>query len=381
MMANPVAKISDSKTLFACVLMYMLAPVGMSLIPLLVGAGSDSLGLSQKQAGFLATADLAGIAVAAVLCTIWIRKLPWRPLALVGILIIVISNIISIWATSYYSICILRFITEFGQGIIFSLAMVSIADTTKPDRYFAFGIGLTVLISIAFFLILPGLIQEMGLTPIFITNAIVAVAVLPFVLWFPRHGQEKVQTQSDDRTFIIPLFVAMVAFMFFMANQGGLWAYMERIGNSAGFTPEFVGTALAATQVTSVMGALLASALSTRFGRVFPIVSGTLLFIVAMYLLLSLNSINYVIALCLTQFCYIFVIPYLLLICVELDPTGRLYILSIAFKLGGMSVGPSIVAQYLVPGSYAAVSTIGTVFLVFTLVLITPLAMRLDKRN
>jgi len=374
-----MTKTSDPKALFACVLMYMLAPVGMSLIPLLVGAGSDSLGLSQKQAGFLASADLAGIAVAAVLCTIWIRKLPWRPLALVGILIIVTSNLISIWISSFYLLCLMRFITEFGQGIIFSLAMVSIADTAKPDRYFAFGIGLTVLISVAFFMILPELIQSSGLSPIFITNAIVALAVLPAIRWFPEKALEKVQTSSGQSMSVIPLFVAMIAFMFFMATEGGLWAYMERIGNAAGFTPNFVGNALAATQVTSVIGALLASALSTRFGRVLPIVAGTLLFIFAMYLLLSVNAVNYVIAVCLTQFCYIFIVPYLLLICVELDPTGRLYILSIAFKLGGMSMGPSIVAQFLMPGNYVAVSTIGSVFLVLTMLIITPLALRLDK--
>ena len=378
-MTNGEVKITGPKTLFACVLIYMLAPVGMSLIPLLVGAGSDNLGLTQKQAGFLATADLAGIAVAAVLCTIWIRKLPWRPLAVGGILIIVISNVISIWVTSYYLLCVLRFITEFGQGIIFSLALVSIADTAKPDRYFAFGIGLTVLISIAFFLVLPGLIEDMGLTPIFATHAIVALMVLPVVLWFPRHSVEKKQSLSREPVSTIPLFIAMLGFMFFMATEGGLWANMERIGNAAGFSADFVGNALAATQVTSVMGALLASALSTRFGRVLPIVTGTLLFIFAMYLLLSVDSIYYVAAVCLTQFCYIFVVPYLLLICVELDPTGRLYILSIAFKLGGMSIGPSIVAQFLHPGSYTAVSIIGSVFLVSTLLFIIPLAMRLDK--
>ena len=171
----------------------------------------------------------------------------------------------------------------------------------------------------------------------------------------------------------------MIAFMFYMAAEGGLWAYMERIGNHAGFTPEFIGLALAATQVCSVIGALLASVLSTRYGRVLPVVAGCVLFIIAMIMLLGEGASLFVAAVCLTQFSYIFVVPYLLLICVELDPTGRLYILSIAFKLGGMSLGPSVTAQFLVPGSYAAVSWAGSLFLLITLALIVPLAMRLDR--
>ena len=362
-------------------MMYMLAPVGMSLIPLLVGAGSDNLGLTQKQAGFLATADLAGIAVAAVICTVWIRKWSWRPLAVGGITIIVLSNLVNIWVESYALLCLLRFITEIGQGIIFSLAMVSIGDTAKPDRYFSFGIGLTVFISIGFFLLLPGLIQLYGLPVIFITHALVALAILPIVSWLPARALPLPQVAESAHVSVIPLFIVMVAFMFFMAAEGGLWAYMERIGNSADFTPEFVGQALAVTQVASVIGALLASALSTRLGRILPIAAGNVLFIIAMFMLLGEGAATYVVAVCLTQFCYIFVAPYLLLICVELDPTGRLYVLSIAFKLGGMSLGPSIVAQFLTPGSYSAVSWVGSVFLVITLILIMPLALRLDRNQ
>ena len=380
-MTDSMVKTSEPRALIACVMMYMLAPVGMSLIPLLVGAGSDNLGLTQKQAGFLATADLAGIALAAVICTIWIRTWAWRPLAVVGIAIIVLSNLASIQVDSYALLCVMRFITEFGQGIIFSLALVSIGDTSKPDRYFAFGIGLTVFISIAFFLVLPGLIQEHGLPALFITHALVALAVLPLVLWFPASALPLPETSAKDHGSMLPLFVAMVAFMFFMATEGGLWAYMERIGNNAGFTPEFVGQALAATQVTSVMGALLASAVSTRYGRTLPIVAGSILFIVAMFMLMGKGTVTYVSAVCLTQFCYIFVVPYLLLICVELDQTGRLYVLSIAFKLGGMSLGPSVVAQFLAPGSYTAVSWVGSVFLMTTLLLVVPLAARLDNKQ
>ena len=376
-----MAKTNDPRALFACVMMYMLAPVGMSLIPLLVGAGAESLGLTQKQAGFLASADLAGIAVAAVICTAWIRRWAWRPLAVAGIAVIVLSNVISIRVESFPYLCLLRFITEFGQGIIYSLAMVSIGDTSKPDRYFAFGIGMTVLISIAFFLLLPGLIQIYGLTAIFATHALVACAVLPVVLWLPQRGVTQPQAVTARAGNVAPLFIVMIGFMFYMAAEGGLWAYMERIGNHAGFTPEFIGRALAATQVCSVIGALLASALSTRYGRMLPVVAGCSLLIIAMMMLLGQGAGFFVSAVCLTQFSYIFVAPYLLLLCVELDPTGRLYILSIAFKLGGMSLGPSVIAQFLVPGSYAAVSWIGSVFLLATLLLIVPQALRLDKND
>lgn len=374
-------KISDPRALAASCVMYMLAPVGMSLLPLMVGSASDSLGLTQQQSGYLASADLGGIAVASVLCAIWIRKLSWTNLAVGAILMIVVTNGLCIKADTFVSLCLLRFLTEFGHGIIYSLAIVSIGDSIKPDRYFAIGIGLTVFISILFFMFLPELIQLHGGSLIYITHGLVALLVLPVIFWFPKRGLNISNKSGEKRHSLIPLFIAMIAFGFFMATEGGIWAFIERFGNADGYSPANIGDALVATQVASVIGAIVASILSIRFGRFIPVLVGLLLFSLSLLLLTVKGYLFFITAACLTQFFYIFIAPYFLLMCVELDPTGRLYVLTTAFKLGGMSAGPSIIALFLSEGNYHAVSWVGVLFLIICLIMMTPLALRLDRSS
>lgn len=364
----------------ASVILFMLAPVGMSLVPLLVGASTEAFGLSQKQGGFLAAADYSGIAIAAVATAIWIRKISWRIIALGGILTLIVANGLSVFADSFLEVAAMRFITELGTGLIYSLAIVAIGDTNRPDRYFSIGIGLTVALSVGFFLIIPGLVEVHGLPVIFLAHGLIAVAVLPIIYWLPRQGGGDVgRVESVSIEALTPLFIGMVAFTFFTAAEGGIWAYIERIGNGNGYSPQFVGQVLAVSQVASVLGSICAAVISTRFGRVTPVLFGICIFIAGALMLLGESPLFYIGALCLTQFAYIFVVPFLLLACVELDPTRRFYVLTTGFKLGGFAFGPALVAIFLTGQGFAPVGWVSAAVLVVSLVLILPLVMRLDR--
>lgn len=378
---SPNEPIRDKKAIAAGVILYMLAPVGMSLLPLLVGAASDHLGLTPQEAGLLATADYAGITVAAVFAAIYIRRISWRKMALAGILILIIANPLCLLADSLLSLVVLRFLTELGTGLIFSLAIVAIGDSYKPDRFFAFGIGLTVALSTGFFLIIPGLIETYGLAAIFIAHALIAVLVLPILPWVPHEGSGPDESAAKPTaSSLVPLALAMLAFTLFTAAEGGVWAYLERLGNATGMSGQTVGQVLAITQVASVLGAITASWLSTRFGRVLPLAGGIILFAIGSAIFLGETSSSYIIAACITQFCYVFGVPYLLLACVELDPSRRYYVLTTGFKLGGMALGPAIISGFLMEGSYAPVAWVAVSSLILCLAVMVPLAMMLDRR-
>ncbi len=47
-------KISDARAIAAGILLYMLAPLGMTLIPLTVGAAATDLGFTNSEVGYLA---------------------------------------------------------------------------------------------------------------------------------------------------------------------------------------------------------------------------------------------------------------------------------------------------------------------------------------
>ena len=68
-----------------------------------------------------------------------------------------------------------------------------------------------------------------------------------------------------------------------------------------------------------------------------------------------------------------------MLLCVELDPSGKYYVLTTAFKMGGFAVGTAVVATMLTGYGFIVVSWIGGVFMSLCLMLLAPLAYRLDK--
>ena len=204
--------------------------------------------------------------------------------------------------------------------------------------------------------------------------------VLPSVLWLSTgRARDKHKDGEAAKGSYVPLFICFVGFACFTIAEGGVWSYVERIGDGAGLSSEYVGRVLAMTQIVSLFAAFGASALSTRFGRSLPIAFGIAVFILGLYLLLQPDGSVYMIAACLTQFAWIFVLPYLLAMCVELDPSGHYYVLTTAFKMGGFSAGPAIVAIFLRDNGYALVSWVGIGFLLLSLVLVIPLALKLDR--
>lgn len=373
--------LTDRRGIIAGILCYMLAPLGMTLVPLLTGAAATTFGLSAAQVGVLGTADLAGLAIASATAVLWINKISWRRAAATGIALLLVGNLFSAFVSSFSALCLARFVTELGSGVIFSLALVTIGRTPKPDRYFAFGIGATIALAVGVFLALPAAIEQFGMDIIFSVHAAVAILACSFIAWLPEGGAARAKSDEGQSKPLKPLFLCFVGFSCFTMVEGGVWTYMERIGAAGDLSAGFIGEALAITQVVSLVAALGASAISTRFGRTLPLLVGLFSFLLGFYLLLKPGSYFYLVAVCLTQFAWIFTLPYLLLMCVEYDPTGRFYVLTTAFKMGGMAAGPAVVALFLKGSDYAPVSWVGGVFLLICMAIVVPLALKLDRQK
>ncbi len=376
-------KISDARAIAAGILLYMLAPLGMTLIPLTVGAAATDLGFTNSEVGYLASVDLAGLAFVSVTAAIWVRRYSWHTIALTSLIVIMVGNGLSIVSDSFTTLCIARFITEMGSGGIYALALVTLGETRTPDRFFSYGIGSTIAVSVAVFLWYPALIAQYGIDVIFLSHIFLAAAVIPVVFWLPKfvEVQAAPTTEGDDRN-LIPLIICFIGFSCIMLAEGGLWSYVERMGSSYGLDADYVGEVLATTQVASFIAAMLASTFGARYGRTWPIVLGMAAFLLSLYLLLIPDATLFMIGACLSQFAWIFVLPFMMAMCVELDTSGRYYVLITAFKMAGFSLGPAIIATFLGVGGmdqdFAIVSWVSGFFLVLSLILYLPLAIKLD---
>lgn len=377
-------QVENRNKMIAGIILYCVAPIGMSLLPLLVGAATETLNLSAKQAGWLATADYAGIATAALLVSFIIRKVSWRVLAISALVPLIIVNLYSTTVDNFPTLLIARFLAEFGTGIIFSLAIMMIGETRNPDRSYAIGIGLTIGLSTLIYIGLPGLIDTYGLAIVFLTHAALSVLILPALIWIPG-GIQTAKGGVSHPLFtalfsidVVKLLPVFMAFCLFTAAEGGVWAYLETLGNNAGLSDQTVGNILALTQLAGVGAALLVAWLSTKWGRQVPLLGGLVFFGIGALALLYSNLVGYFLGAMITQFFYIFLVPYFLLICVEADKSKQNYVLSTPFKLFGFALGPAVIAFFIEGYGYAVISYVTLAMLVFSALLILPSLKKLD---
>ena len=165
----------------------------------------------------------------------------------------------------------------------------------------------------------------------------------------------------------------------FSVGVGSIWAFLERIGNGAGFSMTDTGQALALGSFIGALGALLAAVIGQRIGNLIPILIGLFGLILVCFMFVSINSwLNYTIAAVLLNFFWNLILPYLLGSIASSDRSGRFMVLVPAAQGGGYALGPVISGLVIVGNNYSTSALIAAVAFVISLVIIVPVIMKLS---
>ena len=110
--------------------------MGLLVLPVLVGGFVDDLGLSERDAGLLASASFLGAAVAALILAPLIGRLNLRRLATVGLLIMAVADGACIFVDrlSIEVLVVLRFLSGLGSAGVYGAVMGGFAGFRQPDR-------------------------------------------------------------------------------------------------------------------------------------------------------------------------------------------------------------------------------------------------------
>ena len=162
-------------------------------------------------------------------------------------------------------------------------------------------------------------------------------------------------------------------FLYFMA-QGEAWAFMERIGADAGLPGQTSGTSLALSNIGGVVGALIAAAISVRFGRALPIIISAVISICGLVILLGdIDGLRFGMAAIFYLFAWNLTQPYFSGIMAELDPKGRVVVMMGAVQTAGLGLGPGVVGSMIRDNDFSAVSILGIVLILLSLVTVLTL--------
>ena len=345
--------------LVACVLLAFLATAGLfyvNIMPALVAGLIDGLGFTNRQAGFVGSANVYGAACGALIAVFLVRRLPWRRVEVVALTLLLVLDLISTQVTTVVPLIALRFAHGIVGGVSVGIGLAVIARTKIPDR--AFGMLLTVQygaggLGIMF---LPALSHRFGPRVLFLALAaftLITLAMLPFLAEYPPRDRAAAAIANPGGVKRRPLIQTLVAVFLFQAANMGLSAFLFPLARHYGLADGFISTTLGVANWIGALGSIAVIWLAGRFGRTVPIAAVMALSVVGTAAFLRSDlALLFIAANVVTAIGWSFLIPYFFGMCADFDPAGRSATLAGFFSKMGLASGPAAAALLLGQDNY-----------------------------
>lgn len=331
-------------------------------------------GFSEQQAGYVAAAEMWGIAAMTVLLTFMSHRVNWRKALAAAAMVAVAGNLLSMFVNDVWTFALLRGAIGLGSGVLISLTFTIIGLTSDPDRNFGFMIMWVLVYGAVGFLLMPLAYAAYGFSPVLLFFAVLNFSALPFIRHLPASGQEHLHVEEGARELPVAYKGLAIAtlFIYFMA-QGVIWAYLFLIGTAAGVSESGVSAGLTLSQFLGIAGAFTAAMFGNRFGRAKSITFGVCGSIVSLAILLGdISPLVYGIAVCIFNYAWNLTHPFLLAALAMFDRSGRIVVHGIAGQMLGLAVGPAVAASIVSDGQYDSIIWAGSLLFLLSLIAILP---------
>src|SRR3546814_3701954 len=167
---------------------YGVGALGFIALPFALGATIDGMGISTTQAGLLGTVEFTFIMLASFAVSPFISRVPRRWLAMAGILVAIVFNIVcaTIQPLDYNTALILRAIIGAGCGVTMAAGNATVANANDPERLSAQMSTGYVLLMMVSCLIFPWAAENWGYPGVYLAQAGVMLSLCPFLLRLPQ---------------------------------------------------------------------------------------------------------------------------------------------------------------------------------------------------
>jgi len=372
--------------LLAAVLLSFLATAGLfyvNIMAALVSGLIEGLHFSQRDAGFVGSANVYGAALGALMAVFIVKKISWRPAAIACLLTLISADLLSIVIHQAAPLIAARFAHGIVGGMLVGIGFSVIGRTRVPDRVFGmllvvqFGLGGLGVMT------LPRLVPLFGTPVLFLALALfslVTLAMVPFLDDYARvelqHGPDAPPTQI----LWLPLGLALGATFLFQAGNMALGAYMIELGRHYGLGIAFMSPVLGIAAWIGAVGSMLVVMFGTRFGRFIPLLIALILTVMGNAVFYwSGSAAIYAAANVGTSITWAFVIPYLLGMCAAFDRTGQTAAMAGFCSKMGLATGPLVGGVILGSENYVLLIAVSVLVLAASAVAALYPALMLDR--
>ena len=331
--------------------------IGMQVFiiqPGIVQGFVSRLGLTETRAGYLASAEMFGIAAATVLSAMFSAKVNWRWLCGAALAILAAADFSSAVIHDYSGLVMVRALAGLASGVLISLGYAVVGAGAHPDRNFGLLITFVLTYGALGLWAIPTGLDQIGVPGIMLVLALMALGgcalLASFPAALPAAGAERAAAPGERR--LGALMLASV--LSFFLGQGVIWAYLFLIGTHMGIDEQTVANGLTVAQFAGIAGAFAAVLLAARVATAALFLLGIALSIAPLYFLsLRLDGIAYGASVIVFNWAANLLTPLLVAMVARLEV--RWVQPAAALQMLGLAVGPAIATILLDASGYSPV--------------------------
>lgn len=318
------------------------------VLPILLGTLAAQAGLSDRQIGQLAAAQMLGMFAASLAAVALIPRCGWQRPAYLSAIVLGACHVGSA-AAGPLALLALQGAAGFCGGLLIAVSMSHLGNTAAPDRNFALWVSAQIALGVAGTYGLPRAAAAGGAGAMFVALAVLALSTTLFVRRLGADGRrERTALAAAWRGSTRAGVLSLLAAFSFAVGIMAVWPFLERIARHQGLAGDSVSAVVGLTLLAGLGGALLAARLADRRGRALPLTAA----LAAMLLLVPLlgavtGERDFAVVALLFAALWNFSVPYQLATTAANDRAGTLIVLYVSAVKGGYAVAPLIASPFL----------------------------------
>ena len=287
--------------------------VGYSVLvalPAINGAWVEQLGFSEVQVNRVASADLLGLFIGAVMTSVLIKRWDRQRLIYLGIALAILANALCTQYVDYDTTLILRFVAGLGAGFYTAVAVAGLGAHSKPREAFNW---MLLAFAVSQFLELQ-LIPHLTMNGIYLFFIATYVITLPFVRLIPRAGSPAplpAEVSNDNQRPTRLAWVGIGAIVIAYINIGAYWSNIELAAEAAGLDGDWAAQVIAWCVLLSFVGCFTAMWVLKKFDYDRPLLITFVLMVISVGLLaVDFTAALFVFSVAMFNFLWIFIDVY-----------------------------------------------------------------------
>jgi hypothetical protein len=335
-------------------------------MPSMLGALSQGYGLEPRLLSYLAFSELGGFVVGTLFTsTKSIGQL--KRWLLFGCTISIFANVTLMLFAPRVPFLLMRPLAGLGAGIGYGYGLKLCTLSVKPTRNFGYFTAAMSLVMIIGFQVIAYLVDSSGtgsgvpnadgarhasniVFGIYATLAGFAGCIL-FIYHPPSAGAASKDIFGTRGRVEGPVLLCLLAIVLSFIGQGAIWAFLQVLGRSHGFSVVGVANAMSAFAIMGIVGSLSAAALPSRMPTWIPLGAALALLSSGLYALYAPASLLWYVWGCsIGGFYWNFALSIMLGLLARIDHTGMGSVLGGTLSSAGSAIGP-LCAGLLIQGA------------------------------